>query len=470
MHGFISWVRSFTYDKNGQAIKDANGNFVFAAHPQPNLWRLLAANAKDIANNFDLTQLAPAFNGPGEGYSSHCFRNYNSNWGTEAELIACIIILHALGVAVSTDMTYRQMSGDKPVGVITYTDFAGSTSPNWFQNFGQPGESTPPLVVKDDVPNPTGNFAFGRVRTLQRTRAALDDVIDALNDFCTKMGLVPGHDIPRWDDGKGMWYPGVLEIMNTKKGLGFVVEYDSGDANELDWYLINLMQRRVYVEDYGQYWNTQRACNNYRATEFDAGSGGYWRKNPAGSFIFTDNPDVSTSWSKTGGINQQIAFNLLLGIMHDMFLPCKAYLTYSQNYYPASPDYPTGRGFKPYIDNGSWFQRKFAYGNFERRYVDNDVYAYTRDGDGGSIGRSAGCLVVTNFNTLAARYLELQTMWRNIWVHNYSMTGHNEDYYIGSDGIWRGTVKSNAYSNGQSYLLIAEKGVSGSIVLPPINK
>jgi hypothetical protein len=256
--------------------------------------------------------------------------------------------------------------------------------------------------------------------------------------------------------------------MNTC-GMDFVSEVDTGNPQELLWVINSVMQNRTAVEGYDQYWNTQRACNNYDATQFDVGGPLSWQVDPSRVWTFTNNPDVATSWSPTGGVSQQIAFNLLLGIIHDMCLPSKCYLVYAEDYYPASPDYPTGRGLQPFIDNAAWFARKFAFGNFKRVWVDSDVYAYTRDGDGGSVGWSGGCLVVINFNTINSRNLNLQTTWsQGTQVHNYSMTGSNEDYIVGENGIINVTVKSNYFSGGQSYLLIAPSGVSGDVPMPAL--
>src|SRR5271163_2150269 len=140
--GLIAWVRSFTYDASGDIIKNTNGP-VFAAHPQPNLWNLLAANANDFAQSFDVIQLPPASQGYGEGYSPFQLRNYASNWGSEQELIAAVDACHAAGMRVSADLPFRQMSGanDGP-GVFNYgPDAPGNTIASWFQYFGNPGET-----------------------------------------------------------------------------------------------------------------------------------------------------------------------------------------------------------------------------------------------------------------------------------------------------------------------------------------
>lgn len=469
--GIIDWVRSFTYDAQGNIVKNVNGP-VFTAHPQPNLWSLIEENATSLANSFDLVQFPPGSNGYGEGYAPFQLRNLNSNWGTEQEWIAAVDACHDAGMHVSLDLPFRQMGGDNAgVGYYKYAGGVGNMDPTKFQYFGQPGETMPPFRPQDSVPDPQGNYAFGRVRSYQNCLPAgyvEEDTTEVLKLYVDTLGLVPGDD-PRWDDGKGMHAPSCLRIMNSQKQLGFNVEYFVGNPSELDWYVRTVMRNRCSVEDYAQYWHTQAACNGYDARQFDAGGGGYWRLNSGASVGFVNNPDVATSWSPTGGISQQIAFNLLLAYAHGICLPYKTFLVYAEDYYPASPNYPTGRGFKPYLDNLCWFSRTFAFGNFKRVWQDKDVYAYYRDGNGGKIGWSGGCLVVLNFNTLNSRTMTLDTPWEEgQWVHNYSTTGKNEDYTVGKGGRLTVTAKSNAYSNGQSYLLIAPGGVNHPVKMHPI--
>ena len=457
--GLINWVRSFTYDKEGRMVRGADGP-VFSAHPQPNLWTLLKANAKELSPFFDAIQLPAVTYGDGEGYSPQCLRNFNSNWGTKAELVAAIAACRTHNLIVSADLVYRQMNGENGgPGVFRYADGIGDTKASWFQYYGQAGESIPPFVKQDEVPDSSGNYAFGRVRSYQNCDPAGATEADTVSALKLLLALFePLRTFPRFDDVKGMHAPSVLRIMNSAPSIPFYGEYFTGSTEEIDWYVATVMNYRCAVEDYPQYWHTQNACNQYDASLFD--QGGYWQYH-GGYFAvtFVNNPDVATSWSPTGGISQQIAFNLLLAYALTMCLPSRMCLVYAEDYYPASPDYPTGRGLMPFIDNMCWFARTFAYGGFERRWVDHDVYCYTRDGNGGSIGQNGGCLVVVNFNTYLERTITVQTMWpEGRAVHNYSYTGVDQDAYVGPGGMLTLTVQANYFSNGQSYQLWAQKG------------
>lgn len=449
-------------------IKDANNDPVFAAHPQPNLWNLLEANANTLAGSFDLIQLPPAAKGPGEGYAFTELRNFASNWGGEQELIAAIEACHAAGMRVSADFSCRQMSGENGgPGVFKYGGRPGETTASWFQYFGQTGETMPPFVAQDDIPDTQGNFPFGRVRSYQHCIPAGVVEADTTNALKTTIDLLK-IDMARFDDAKAQHVQSVARIMNTV-ALPFYAEFFAGDPHELNWWATTApMNSRSAVADFTQYWHTQAACNGYDATQFERG-GGYWQWRSDLSVGFVSNPDVSTSWSPTGGISQQIAFNLLPGYVLNACLPYKLFLIYAEDYYPASPDYPTGRGMKPLLDNLCWFARTFAFGGYQQRWVDRDVFAYTRDGSGGATGWSGGCLVALNFNTLDARTITPQTTWpEGMHVHNYSATGHNEDYTVGPGGKLTITIKSNAYSNGQSYVLIAPAGVNHGVKIHPV--
>jgi len=160
-----------------------------------------------------------------------------------------------------------------------------------------------------------------------------------------------------------------------------------------------------------------------------------------------------------------------LGIAHDICLPFKTYMVYAEDYFPASPNYPTGRGLKPFIDNLCWFSRTFAFGNFKRVWVDQDVYAYYRDGYGGEVGWSGGCLVAVNFNTLNDRTITVEAPppWKEgDSVHNYTATGSNEYYTVAAGPKLTITIKSNYFSGGQSFVLIAPSGVNHPAKMEPI--
>lgn len=450
MIGLDIWTRSFTYDASGNMIKNANGP-VFAAHPQPNLWRLIAHNAKSFKAWFKLLQLPPWTQGAGESYAPSSLRNLNSNWGTETELVEAKAATDGEGLELSSDAAVRQMGGDRVPGVFAYPGGVGNTMPSWFQYFGQPGEAKPPFVAQDNVLDPNGNYAFGRVRSYQHCVPKGATTADSLDALKTVYGVC---DVPwtRIDDGKGTYLPFIRDILTTFPNKNFYSEVDTGDPGELDSF-VRQMDYKCAVADYAQYWQTQRACNEYDARLFNPPSpGGYWRWNSPMAIGFVKNADVATSWAPNGGISQQIAFNLLLGYALNVCLPYRLFLMYSEDYFPASADYPTGLGFMELLQNMAWVATNKAHGAFQERWVDKDVYAYTRDGDGGGLGQSAGLLLAVNFNTYDKRTITPQTMWpEGTRIHNFSATGHDEYVYVGAGGRTTIELPANAWSAGQSY-------------------
>jgi hypothetical protein len=460
MIGIVIWTRSFTFEGNGEIVQNADGP-VFAMHPVP-LYPLLKTMGKSLAAaGIKNAQLPPVTAGGGEGYDVFCLRDFNSNWGTQAELVDMCESCDADGLQADPDIAVRQMSGSNGPNVwdYTYPDFEGSTAGGWFSFFGQPGEARPPMVGVDEVPDGSGNFAFGTVRANQFSNppgVVINDTKGALQTLAKLIKLKN----PRFDDGKGMWAGSTLEYLKTLQPAVCVVEYFTGSSSELFWFVHTLMGGICQVEDYPQYWPIQRMCNGYDATQFQPG---YWSWDSGNAVGFVGNPDVSTSWDfENGGtLSEQIGFNLLLAYTIAMCLPFQRFMIYADDYFPASSNYPTGKGYQPFLDNLAWFSNEFAFGGFEIRWQDRDILAYTRDGDGGEIGWSGGCLIVVNFNTFTTRFVDLQTTWQEgQWVHNYSATGLDENYTVGPGGILSLEVKNNAFSNGQSYYLIAPGGVS----------
>jgi alpha-amylase len=460
--GIIPWTRSFTYDAQGKMVIGPDGP-VFAAHPQP-LYPLLKSMAKALAaTRIKLAQLPPVTNGQGEGYSSFCLRNFNSNWGTEDELVDTCLSCEADGVQADPDIAVRQMTGANGSDVwdYTYTDYAGSTAGGWFAFYGQPGEARPPMVEQDDVPDPSGNFAFGTVRANQHSNPAGAVIADTKGALQALAALIKLKN-PRFDDGKGMWAPATLEYLKTLLPAKCVVEYYSGSNSELYWFVHTLMGGICQVENYPGYWPLQRMANGYDCTQFAPGYESWDSNNSVG---FANNPDVATSWNwyDGGTISQQIAFNLLSVYAVAMNLPNQRFMIYAEDYFPASANYPTGRGYKPYLDNLAWFSDTFAFGAFAVRWQDRDVLAFTRDGDGGDVGWSGGCLVALNLNTYVQRTITMQSTWpEGQWIHDYSAAGGctQRDFTVEPGGMLTITLLANAYSSGTAFALLAPGGVS----------
>jgi alpha-amylase len=421
------------------------------------LWLIGFDEAAVIANVFDLVQLPPASLGwggsaPGvDGYGVQNARCYDgTRYGNQKQLAAFCAALSKRGVQIMADLSLHQMDGENGgPGVFTYPGGVGNLTPADFQGGWGNNDPIPPFGARDIIPSTDGDSPDGRVRKFMDNPHGETDAKQIL----ALLLKITDAKVVRWDEAKAMHVQSVRRIMDSQP-IDFCVEYYDGYAsNVLTYMLSEPMSARAGAEDIPWYWCVQRACNSYDATLF--GGDGLWRHRPDLTFTFVNDPDVDTSRAPGGGISQQIAFNLLLGLIATMFLPSHVMLVDAKTYYPASSVRPGCYGLQPYVDNAAWFLRTFSFGDFEERWRDRDVWAYTRDGSGGALGWSGGMLVALNFNTSSSRTVTLQTMWHNQSVHNYAITGHAEGWWVGEDGNLTVTIPANVDSRGQSYLLIA---------------
>ena len=202
--------------------------------------------------------------------------------------------------------------------------------------------------------------------------------------------------------------------MAAEPGLPFYSEYFDGNPANLNDWAQDQMNGRSGVEDFTAHFAIQQACDSFDATQFFHSNVGYWQWNSGLSVVFTDNPDTDTS------AGQQVIFNKGLAYAYMLCLPARLALIYGKDYYPDSV-WPGAYGLKPIIDNLAWIARTFAFGNFEVRWQDKDVFVFTRDGNGAAVGWSGGLLTALNFNTLEARTVTVQTPFGpNRWLHDYT--------------------------------------------------
>lgn len=466
------WGRNF--GKNGMAAFPANA------------WKWYADNVAQWAAWFDGLQAPPAAltasgSAPnGDGYGVRIYRILDGTyWGSKSELVELRATTKKRGKKLWGDFPWRQLNGENAgePGVFPLHGtgkFAGDTSPSWFQFFGQPGEKLPPkgtpaselvnyFVPQDTIPSTDGDEPDGRAQSMQHcipSGIVVENIIDALGYWQDDIG----YDGGRIDEGKALYLHGLAEIVASQPGMTFYAEVMFGNVHDLwEWACNSPMNSKVAVEDYGWYWHLQSACNGYdfRLLHKD-GFYGFFEDFSNLSILFFGNPDVTSSRGVNNSISEQIVFNLGLAAAITIPLPAKAVIVDAQAYWPASKTFPGCYGLQGLINNICWFARTFAIGDWAVRWLDQDIFAYSRDGNGGEYGWSGGCLIVANINTFTTRYLDLQTMWpEGMWIHNYSATGKGEDYTVGPGGVlYDFEAKNNAYSNGRSYYLLAPGGVS----------
>ena len=465
----IGWGRFF----------DGGGNRVTVPAPPtepgvPWLWDLLASKAEGLAQaGFDRIQLPPASKAQGgtgagcDGYGVYCLRDLgtlNQQWsvptryGDADQLRRLVAVAHRNGLAVDLDLVLHQLIGGDNG---TYRYLAGDgASANSLTGRGamHPG-CFRSATVRDDVPVPEDDAAFGDEKLYQKCEPPRYTIDDAL-DFGQWVFQTTDADGARFDDTKGTWAPFVAEFMNhaPMAGKKFYSEYFDGNPANLNWWATSgPMNGRSGVEDFKLHFAIQNACNNLNAEVL--GGAGYYTWRPDLAVGFVDNPDTDTS------AGEQVVVSKLLGYAWLLSIGCSEVLIYGKDYF--GPEvWPGAYGLQPWIDNLVYINRTFAYGGSTTRWLDGKVVVIERDGNGGAIGTSAGLLTCLNFDTWNARTITCATSFgANVQLHDY--TGHHGDIWTDWQGSATFTIPANAYAGGQSYLCFSRAGAGKPVEIRP---
>jgi alpha-amylase len=457
----IGWGRFF--DKDGDRIT------VPAPSTDPGkpwLWDFLAEQAHVLAKvGFDRIQLPPSAKAQGgtgsgcDGYGVYCPRDLGNmnqqgsiptRYGSAESLRRLIAVAHQNGLSVDLDLVLHQLIGGDN-GVYRYTSAGGPTNgrgpmkPGCFRS----------VTVRDDVPVPSDDFAFGDEKLYQRCDPPGYTINDAL-DFGDWTFRTTGADGARYDDTKGAWAPFVDRFMNhgAMADKAFYSEYFDGNPANLNWWATSApMNGRSGVEDFNMHFAIQDACNNFNAQALEGAGYSSWR--PDLAYGFVDNPDTDTS------PGQQVAMSKLLGYAFLLSIACRQVLIYGKDYYGGDV-WPGAYGLKPWIDNLIYINRTFAYGNTTTRWLDDKVMVLERDGNGGPVGQSPGLLTCLNFDTWNTRTITCATSFGSN-AHLQDYTGHHSDIWTDGNGNATFTIPANAYASGQSYLCFSIAGADKPI-------
>lgn len=446
----IGWGRFF----------DKRGNRITVPAPstdphKPWLWDFLASEAKELAQvGFDRIQLPPSSKAQGgsgagcDGYGVYHPRDLGNldqqgsiptRYGSAEQLRRLVAVAHQNGLAVDLDIVLHQLIGGIG-GVYRYKAWNGSLNGRGPMNPG----CFRSAKVRDDVPVPADDFAFGDEKLYQRCNPSGYTIKDAL-DYGEWLFHTTGGDGARFDDTKGTWAPFVSQFMNhgVMSGKHFYSEYFDGNPANLNWWTTSApMNSRSSVEDFTVHFAIVNACNNFNARAL--AGGGYFSWRPDLSYGFVDNPDTDTSEG------EGVVLSKLLGYAYLLTIPCSVVLVYGKDYFGPKV-WPGAYGLKPWIDNLVYINRTFAYGNCITRWVDDKVIVLQRDGNGGPVGNSPGLLTCLNFDTWNRRTITCATSFGgNVHLHDY--TGHHPDIWTDAFGNATFTIPSNAFANGQSYL------------------
>jgi alpha-amylase len=470
--GLVGWGRFF----------DAQGNRVTVPAPSTDpgsewLWDFLTSQAAHLGKaGFTHLLLPPCSKAQGgsgagcDGYEVYDPRDIgsknqqgsvNTRYGSAESLRQLVATAHSSGMEVFLDIVLHQLGG----GINKTYNYLGADGKTLNGRGALTPECFSPPQPYDDVPAPMYNegiYAFGDEKTYQHSIPADYTALDAI-DAADWLFRTTGADGSRSDDAKGTWPQFLDRFMNSgaMASKAFMSEFFDGNPANLNWWATSApMNSRSGVEDFTMHWRIQAACNGYDATQLVNGGWGYNQWNSSLAYGFVDNPDTDTS------PGQQVMFSKLLGYAWMLTLPMQMAMVYGKDYFPSTV-WPGAYGLHKQIDNMVWINRMFAFGAAEVRWVDHDVIAITRDGNGGSTGWSGGLLTVLNFNTFNWRTITVQTPFGpNRQIHDY--TGHSPDVWTDGNGRLTVSVPPDAYSSGESYLMLSPAGVDQPIHVQPM--
>ena len=486
MIGLIGWGRFF----------DAEGKRITVPAPSTDpgaewLWVYLRSQAERLGGSFDYVLTPPpslAQGGAGAGCDGYgVAQRWNLGWdqptryGWIEDLLAMIAALSAEGTKTHFDLVLHQLLGPEKggPGVSTYLgpdgktrNGRGATTPGWFRGntqkvldangnwTGMYADPAPPFCLEDDVPNRGSDMPFGREISYQHCDPpgiTLTDAMDFILWIADRTGVVDF----RLDDVKGTYTPAIsvlAKVILALRGSTFG-EFDDNTQNALGWATSSPMKGLSAIEDFDWHFRLQAACNTFNALALFSGGQCAWQRRPDLAVLFVENADTDTS------PGQQIVSNKVIAYAITLCLPARESQVYGPDYFPASV-WPGSRGLWSLLDNLCWIARMFAIGGFQQRWLDADVFAFTRDGNGGPLGWSGGLLIVTNFNVLTPRPLTLATMWPE-GTHLHDYTGNHPDVWVIENGYVMCTAPSNAYSSGANSLAFSPAGVDRPFSNPP---
>lgn len=383
---------------------------------------------------------------------------YPTRFGTSEQLRRAIAICKANGIAVHTDHIMHQRSGGRN-GMYRYLGADGLSlngrfpkDPGCFSP-SAPGDTIPPYVHVDPVPDQADNFAFGNplapVNSVPKAYV-WDGLLDAADWLFRTLDL----DGARLDDMKGINAGFINTFMNhgAMKGKFFFGEYASGNPDDLNWY-IGQTDGRMSLIDFGAHYNRyQPMCN-------DAGSAGFWMEslgnrnnallgtNPMKAVPFVESMDSDTNGFATIIFNKTLAYAALLA---GEGLP----MIYIRDYLKEPDCY----GLKPYIDNLMWCHQTLANGPTVTRHAEDKVFVFERTGEPGLL-----CALSNDVWNPAWHTVTVQTHFgAHVRLHDYS--GRNSDD-CWTDANGKATFGIPPGANGFGYGMWSHSGLSSTLAV-----
>lgn len=115
-------------------------------------------------------------------------------------------------------------------------------------------------------------------------------------------------------------------------------------------------------------------------------------------------------------------------------------------------------GLAPLINNYMWIGKRLAAGKQSYHVVSPDVLIWSRDGNGGPLGNTAGVLCGISRDPFNTQWIWTDTPWRNCWIKNYARSG-GPNVWVYDDGRACVPIPPNSYGradNGVAYSLLGQ--------------
>ncbi len=132
----------------------------------------------------------------------------------------------------------------------------------------------------------------------------------------------------------------------------------------------------------------------------------------------------------------------------------RAWQTFGKDYW----DY----GLAPLIRNYMWIHARLAWGAQKYLIVSKDVLVWSRDGNGGKIGQSAGLICGISTDPLSTRWVWVDTHWTNCWIVNYAVSG-GPAVWVYADGRACIPLPPNQYDRCDNAVAYSLTGQGGAI-------
>jgi alpha-amylase len=338
-----------------------------------------------------------------------------TRFGTGDQLRRAIAICHANGLDVHLDYVPHQRMGGR-AGVYRYRAAGGTTAGRFPKDPGcfspsAPGDTIPPYVSVDPVPDPANNFAFGNPLAPVNS-VPKNYVWNGLLNAGDWLFRTTGADGARIDDTKGLNLGFIRAWMSygAMRSKFFFGEYASGNPNDLDWW-VNQVNGRSSTLDFGAHYNAiQPMCND---AAFDmrrlSGRNSFVDYQPMKAVPFVESMDSDTNGFATVIFNKELGYAKLLG---DEGLP----IIYIRDYLTEPDCY----GLQAPIHNLCWCSQILINGPRVIRWADQHVFVFERVGDPGALIALNNDYFNPEWHTVT---VQTSSFGGNFRLHDY--TGHN---------------------------------------------